>query len=318
MNVSLNTFQEAYRGLLRHLPNRGVYVYDEEWDNLIILDACRYDTFRELNTIDGRLESRISRGSATQEFLIENFRKHPRKKTFEDIVYVSSNPFVSLLLPGIFHMVYPVWDYGWDENLLTIPPEPVVKAALEARRLYPDKRMIIHFMQPHFPPLVGRPQGDTGQALKRLSGFARDGANPDKVLNLKRGYPPHVFATTTDGLLARGLLTKQEVLSLYRENLRIVLSHVDGMLKQLSGVSVITGDHGNLFGERLGVLYPFRVYGHWPGLRLAQLVLVPWLITANHSRGVIPAHESAECSSARLPEPDEEKIKDRLRKLGYE
>ena len=304
---------------MRRLPNRGVYVYDEEWDNLIILDACRYDTFKELNTIGGRLESRISRGSATQEFLVENFLKHPEKNNFKDVVYVAANPFVSWLLPaGIFHRVYPVWDYGWDENLLTVPPEPVVGAALEARRSYPDKRLIVHFMQPHFPPLVGRPQGDTGQALKKIRSFTMEGVNPDSVANLKRGYPPQVFATTTDGLLARGVLTKQETLSLYRENLRIVLSHVDGMLKQLPGVSIITGDHGHLFGERLGILYPFPVYGHWPGLRLGGLVLIPWLVTVNHERLVIPAHENAERTSVRLSEPDEEKIKDRLRKLGYE
>jgi hypothetical protein len=145
-----------------------------------------------------------------------------------------------------------------------------------------------------------------------------EGVNPDSVPNLKRGYPPQVFATTTDGLLARGVLTKQETLSLYRENLRIVLSHVDGMLKQLPGVSIITGDHGHLFGERLGILYPFPVYGHWPGLRLGGLVLIPWLVTVNHERLVIPAHENAERTSVRLSEPDEEKIKDRLRKLGYE
>jgi len=303
--------------VLRYLPNRGIYVYDEEWDNLIILDACRYDTFKDLNSIEGKLESRISRGSATAEFLIENFRKHPRKKTFQEVVYVAANPFVSWLLPGTFYRVYPVWDYGWDENLLTVPPESVVSAALEARRLYPDKRLIVHFMQPHFPPLIGRPQGDTGQALKRIRGFTRDGANPDEVVNLKKGYPPHVFATTTDGLLARGVLTKEETLSLYRENLRIVLSHVDNLLKQLPGVSVITGDHGNLFGERPGILYPFPVYGHWPGLRLGALVSVPWLITTNHVKSMIPA-QSTESISTRLPEPDEEKIKDRLRRLGYE
>ena len=304
--------------LLRNLPNRGVYVYDEEWDNLIILDACRYDTFKELNRIEGRLESRISRGSVTSEFLIENFRKHPQKSTFDDVVYVASNPFVNLLLPERFHKIYPVWDYGWDEKLCTIPPEPVVNTALEARRLYPEKRLIIHFMQPHFPPLVGRPNGDTGEALKRLSGLAREGADPDKVLNLKRGYPPQWFATTTNGLCARGILTKQETIDLYKQNLRVVLSHVEAMLKQLPGVSVITGDHGDLFGERLGILYPFPVYGHWPGMRLGRLVLVPWLVSVNHEKVMAPKRESAESTSAALPEADDEKIKDRLRKLGYE
>ena len=45
----------------------------EDWDNLIVLDACRYDMFKEINTIKGNLERGISRGSATSQFLIENF-----------------------------------------------------------------------------------------------------------------------------------------------------------------------------------------------------------------------------------------------------
>ena len=113
------------------------------------------------------------------------------------------------------------------------------------------------------------------------------------------------------------MLTKEQGLSLYRENLKIVLSHVDGMLKQLPGVSVITGDHGNLFGERLGILYPFPVYGHWPGMRLGRLVLVPWLVTANGEK-IMAATEGTENTSARLQEVEDEKIRDRLRKLGYE
>src|SRR5208282_1385184 len=76
------------------LPKEGVYVYDESWDNLIILDACRYDTFRELNQIRGLLEYRISRGSSSEEFLLENFTKHPTTENFSDLVYVAANPYV--------------------------------------------------------------------------------------------------------------------------------------------------------------------------------------------------------------------------------
>ena len=34
----------------------------EDWDNLVILDACRYDMFKKLNTINGKLEYKISIG----------------------------------------------------------------------------------------------------------------------------------------------------------------------------------------------------------------------------------------------------------------
>ena len=55
------------------LRKKGVYVVDEEWDYLIILDACRYDTFKEINNLVGKLEYRYSRGSSTSECLQENF-----------------------------------------------------------------------------------------------------------------------------------------------------------------------------------------------------------------------------------------------------
>lgn len=50
----------------------GVDVFTEDWDNLIILDACRYDML-ESASIEGTLEHRISRGSNTVEFLFGNF-----------------------------------------------------------------------------------------------------------------------------------------------------------------------------------------------------------------------------------------------------
>ena len=73
------------------IKNAEVYIVDESWDNLIILDACRYDIFKELNTIDGELTSRISRGSCTTDFLNENFRKYPQPSELKKIAYVTSN-----------------------------------------------------------------------------------------------------------------------------------------------------------------------------------------------------------------------------------
>ncbi len=56
--------------------NNSFYIFSEPWDNLIILDACRYDVFEEVfkkRNMKGKLEYRISRGSWTVEFLLENF-----------------------------------------------------------------------------------------------------------------------------------------------------------------------------------------------------------------------------------------------------
>jgi len=53
-------------------------VMEEEWDYLIILDACRYDYFESLykEFFDGELEKRVSLGSDTLKWCLESFKGH--------------------------------------------------------------------------------------------------------------------------------------------------------------------------------------------------------------------------------------------------
>lgn len=98
-----------YSSKILYLRNNGIFVTREKWDHLIILDACRYDVFveeikkRKLYNM-GKLEYHISRGASTPEFLLENFSGG----LFEDIVYITVNPYVDLLLKGNFHKIIPV------------------------------------------------------------------------------------------------------------------------------------------------------------------------------------------------------------------
>jgi hypothetical protein len=299
--------------ILSHLPNAGTYVYDESWDNLIILDACRLDTFEEVNGLEGRLELRVSRGSSTREFLTENFSKHPKNTCFRDVVYVAANPFVSWLVPDKFYKIYPVWDYGWDDKLSTVPPSIVVREAVEARRRHPDKRLIVHFMQPHFPSLAGKFAADTSLRSLRRAVLANFDCSDSPSLRQKGILISPGSAPPFDAL-ARGELEKREVYSAYKENLKIVLSHVDGLVKMLPGTTVLSSDHGELFGERQ-ILFPFTMYGHKAGIRLGTLIRVPWLVITNSKTGV--EHEEKKMEERDMYQVDDEKVKDRLRKLGY-
>ena len=92
-------------------------VMDEEWDHLLILDACRYDIFREENWLSGRLEHRISKGSVTGEFVTKNF-----DATYPDTVYITANPHASRLIGDRFHDFFHVWQTHWDDDLNTVPP----------------------------------------------------------------------------------------------------------------------------------------------------------------------------------------------------
>jgi hypothetical protein len=120
------------------------------WDILIILDACRYDFFERYNTISGQLTKMWTPTSSTYDYMILNFPHYYRTTT-----YVSANPFINSRknLQGFkalshFPKVIDVWDFGWNEDLKTVPPENVTDAAIP---YLGDKRLIIHYMQPHTP-----------------------------------------------------------------------------------------------------------------------------------------------------------------------
>jgi len=70
------------------MSNDGINFMDEDWDNCIIIDACRYDTFKEKNTIPGDLKARRSKGSSTFEVFEKNFQN----STHHDTVYITANP----------------------------------------------------------------------------------------------------------------------------------------------------------------------------------------------------------------------------------
>jgi len=303
--------ENEYSPVFRHFSHgKGIYVMDEQWDNLVILDACRYDTFKETNTIAGMVSSRISRGSDTAEFLLENFTKYPKRTTFTEIVYIAGNAWVSSLLSNRFHKIYSVWDYGWDDQLGTVPPQRVVEQALDAHAKYGDKKLIVHFMQPHFPALTG-----PLAKLENTVSFARETAR--KGLNPIKESAEGKHAVQLSDLLKQGKLGREDVISAYKENLTIVLSSVEKLVNELSGRIVITADHGETFGERPGLSYPFRVFGHPRCMHVKPLVVVPWLaIEGGDQRTANRGKEDIE----RKVYSDEEdaKIKDRLRKLGYD
>ena len=129
--------------------NESTDVIDEDWDNLILLDAARFDYFEDLNTISGSLRKEISRGKKSWEFIERNFID----RELHDTVYVTANPFSSDIPEGTFHYVDHLHARVWDSRIGTVQPEDVVEAAIEAHNEYPNKRLIVHYMQPHRPYL---------------------------------------------------------------------------------------------------------------------------------------------------------------------
>lgn len=228
----------------------GIKVPDEDWDYLIILDACRYDVFEHTHDLPGELRKVISRGSSSNEFLNNNFTDY-----YGDIVYFSTNSFVSPTDHGgfdsskhFFH-VEPVYlrdDLEEEKDMQT--PEAVVEYFLEHEDEYPHKRKILHLMQPH-----GAYIGDY-QVQKE----GRD------VTYLWNDYP------------------RDKIWKAYISNLERVLEQVAILIEELDGKIVVTADHGEGFGEK-------GVVGHPAGVRTSELVEVPWLEIETGDRPEIEA-----------------------------
>lgn len=270
----------------------GVDVMDEDWDTLVILDGTRYDTFEENNVLDGKLEFRRSRGSQSSEFIQGNFSG----EELHDTVYVTANPYVTELEDGVFHSVINLLT-EWDDELQTVVPETVVDAAMDAFERYPNKRLIVHFMQPHYPFI-----GEKGRSMNHR-GFA---PTDDSNLRSDRSIWNELQYDISED-------TPAEVKEAYEENLRLVFPHVQRIIDEIPGKTVVSADHGNLLGDRLSPI-PVRAYGHPRGLRAPELVKVPWFVVEGETRRDIKSDPPEEEDQSSL---DEDMVEDRLQALGY-
>lgn len=280
----------------RSLPESGIDISEQEWDNLLILDACRYDMFEEQHDLPGRLEKRRSAGSNTPEFLRTNFADGE----FGDTVYVTANPQVNVHLDDEFFAIVNVWKDEWDDEYHTVRPGVMAKRSLEANRAYPNKRLIAHFIQPHYPFI-----GEIGQQeLNRHSGM-------ELSKRLATDERAERDRTSVWDQLFEGTVSRDVVWRAYRENLAITLPHVKRLMESLQGLTVVTSDHGNAVGERAWPI-PTRLYGHPAGIRISALVEVPWLVHQSGQRKDVHTGESTVDEDS-----DDQVIEKRLADLGY-
>ena len=296
----LQTVKSAFRyvpvevnNLVFRLRERaGTRVMAEDWDNLLILDGCRYDMFADQIDLDGILESRVSLGSSSEEFMERNFVG----EQFHDTVYVNANPFIPKLglNENTFHAVVDLLD-DWDEELQTVRPDAVVQTAQEAYKKYPNKRLIVHFMQPHAPFI-----GELGREMVG-GGWTMDHDVEED---------PGIWSRLRDD----EDVPLDTVWEAYKENLDVVLSEVEPLVGDLDGRSVITADHGNLVGERLSPIPTRRKYGHPYGVHVEELVKVPWFVIEGSNRRTIRSDPPVEGDDGRV---SDEELKDRLEALGY-
>jgi hypothetical protein len=224
---------------------------EKNWRNLIILDACRHDLFE---CVMGDTDFRYSPGSNSAEFIMKNFSEGD----WSDVVYVTANPhfheshFKELTgkkSEDVFHTVFHSYEDKWNDKEATVMPKDLMEDFETARKLFPDKKIILHFMQPHYPFVK--------------SNIDSKGIKPD--LNHKKEE------LSAWDLAERGEFSKEEVWNAYQENLEFVLDEVMEELEKLEQRTVITSDHGNFVGEK-------GFYGHPYNVHAEPLIKVPWFV----------------------------------------
>lgn len=223
--------------LLRYKRREGIEVMERDWDNLIILDACRYDSFKQLNEIEGVLEKVNSQATCTPQWLKRNFTEY-----YDDVVFVAGNPYVSSIATDgyfdaeehFFHVDH-VWEHGWDDDSGTVTPEKMNQRIRELKEKYPEKRFIMHYLQPHEPFIAG----DDFSKGDRWSGRYEKWIDP-------------------------------EIKKPYMNNLEYILEKLEPLVEELEGEIVISADHGEILGGKYGFIdHPKDVF-------LGEVCEVPW------------------------------------------
>lgn len=231
------------------------YVVEEEWRNLIILDACRYDIFEQVNWISGELEIRetIANFYNTVNWIDRNFLNREEME-LSNIIYFSASP------NALYHKFIKKGERIWesDENISehgVVLPDKMGKRILEylPKYLKDGLRFIYHFLQPHFP-FINEDVDSPLRVKKEMWGSSKFVINE---YGKRHGW--------------------EKVKKAYTENLRSVVRVVENLIFKLpDGKTVISSDHGERLGEG-------NIFGHDIDEEITQeehkvLRLIPWFI----------------------------------------
>jgi len=294
------------RGLNRQMfgykSSGGVNVLDRDWDTLIILDGCRYDIFEKNNGFEELAQPIVSQGAHSREFIQKTFAD----KKLHDTVYITSNPWSEQLQEDTFFLkreTYTPEDKSGKARL----PRDVSKLAIETFEEYPDKRYIVHFMQPNNPYVGPKAEQLRHDLLSEKNILctelneetATDHADLiDEVPNLRRA-------------LKNGYITRSQMLEVYIENLEIVTQYAMDVIEELGGKTAVTADHGDMFGERLPPLF-LKDYSHWEGVYSESLRSVPWLVVDSENRREIRSEAPLSQDSM-----EDDAVREHLKSMGY-
>jgi hypothetical protein len=292
----------------------GTNIYDraDEWELLIVLDACRVDALRavapEYDFLPPahRIESVWSLASASIEWLCKTFttdHSHEIART----AYLSANPYADHVFyrgvyappkaapfgwprstpvtAGEFALLYRLYEHCCDERVNVVLPGEVTDATIAAGRAnqVDADRYIAHYMQPH---------------------------KPYYATALTEGRP--LLPSEDDPWTARrdGTLTGEDLWTLYLDTLRDALDSIAVLLRNIDAERVvITADHGEMLGT-------WGIGSHPTGCPHPTVKKVPWAPTTAADNGTYEPHSPVE-GDTQCRELPAEQVEGQLSALGY-
>jgi len=284
----------------------GKNIFSEDWDAVIILDACRADVMREVGPeydFISEVSSVWSVGSSSPEWTVNTFDDRWIDR-IRETGYVTANAYSKRILRDRHfppdHNTVPFaapkwsvireedlafidhcWEYGHDEDLGNVDPEAVTNSALYHYRERNPERMVVHYQQPHTPYM--------GRAKRENRALTETERSPLIELKQKGNH--------------------REIWELYKDNLRLALDEVEVLLNNTEFEKVIiTADHGDAFGE-LGF------FGHVGGFVHPGVRKVPWVETTSVS--TLSEEEGYRDVEAPPTKSGEGSTQEQLRNLGY-
>jgi hypothetical protein len=181
-----------------------------------------------------------------------------------------------------------------------IDPKRVTAKALQSHEENPNKKLIIHYMQPH-APYIGDNADELRQELEENHGLK------SKYFTKDLGEDYEQYGSLM-GLAKKGKISDGKLRVLYIENLAVVLNEVKELISKLDGKTVVTSDHGELLGESDG---PWQ-YGHPEYVFNEELRKVPWLVVDSDNRRDINTNRPIDNE-----EISNQDLNEQLELLGY-
>lgn len=207
-------------------------IHSIPWDVLVILDACRYDYFKEeYSRFFGGTPLKVySSGDGTIQWIKDTWTER-----YPGLVYFMANPTMGNGLSkrleewnplDRFDEVIELWRTHWGET--TVHPRSVVDEFIKRGQPTPA---VLHFDQPHYPYL-GKTKFEIPKEL-----MERFKDNPEEYPIARNNWIKENNLTST-------------MRKAYRETLKIVLREVRRLAEASPGLRiVITSDHGEWLGE---------------------------------------------------------------------